>query len=477
VNAKNIRKRLATKLRIFSPLLLLLLIAFSCSTYYQANMDFNKEFETGQLDKAYKNLKSHTAREHGKNEFLYFVNCGLVLSMMGRYEESNDFFERAYLFGEDYRINYLNEAASYLTNPNITAYHGEDHEHLLLLYYKATNYLKMGKTDDALVECRRLNIRIQQLADRYKSADKYDHDAFIEVLMGITYEVDKDYNNAFIAYRNALKYYNDDYTRMFNVSAPAQLKKDLLRTAWLAGFKYEFEQYKDSLNMRDYVYQPGEGGELVFLWHNGLSPIKAEWGVDFFISRQGNWVHFSNPQLNLNYSFNVESHSEQDRRGLASLEVFRVAFPKYIQRPPFYESALLKTDTGTYGFDLLEDVNKIAFKCLQERMGLEFSKALLRVALKKASEYQLKKEDKALGSILGMINAITEQADTRNWQTLPHTIYYSRIPLKEGANTVQFELKGKNGSPTVHQYTYQVKKGQMLFHTFSSLESTYMGGF
>ncbi|HLZ17413.1 MAG TPA: hypothetical protein VKQ08_10250, partial [Cyclobacteriaceae bacterium] len=185
-------------------LISLLLAASSCATYYQANFEFNKEFETGNLDQAYKTLQKHASQAHGKKEFLYFVNNGLVLSMMGRYEESNQFFEKAFLFGEDYRTNYLNEAASYLTNPNFSSYRGEDHEHLLLLYYKALNYLKMNKTDDALVEIRRLNIRLQQLSDRYKSKDKYEEDAFIHILMGITYEVDRDYNNAFIAYRNAL---------------------------------------------------------------------------------------------------------------------------------------------------------------------------------------------------------------------------------------------------------------------------------
>lgn len=473
MNSRNI----ASRCRALLPMVGLLIVVFSCSTYYQANIDFNREFETGQLDKAYRNLKSRSAREHGKNEFLYFVNCGLVLSMMGEYEESNAFFEKAYLFGEDYRKNYLYEAASYLTNPNVTPYHGEDHEHLLLLYYKAMNYLKMGKTDDALVECRRLNIRLQQLSDRYQSNDKYEHDAFIDVLMGITYEVDKDYNNAFIAYRNAVKYYQEDYAPLFSMSVPNQLKKDLLRMAWLAGLKSEFEQYKVSLQMEDYVYEPTDGGELIFFWHNGLSPVKAEWGVQFIIQRQGDWVYFSNSSLNLNYSFNIASQSDRDKRGLSSLEVFRVAFPKYIQRPPYYESATITLNDTTRGFDLLEDVNKIAFKCLEERMGVEFSKALLRVAMKKAAEYELRKEDKTLGSILGVINAITEKADTRNWQTLPNTIYYCRVPLKEGSNTIRFEVKGKSGTPASHEYTYQVKKGQILFHTFSSLETYYQGSF
>ena len=457
--------------RLFS--ILSLLAVSSCATYYQSNFTFNQEFESGQLDKAYKTLQQHASEAHDKKEFLYYLNNGLVLSMMGRYAESNTFFEKAYLFGEDYRTNYLNEAASYLTNPNFTAYKGEDHEHLMLLYYKALNYLKMNNTEDALVEIRRLNIRLQQLTDRYRSPDKYDHDAFSNVLMGITYEVDKDYNNAFIAYRNALMIYNNDYHRFFGVDAPQQLKEDLLRTAWLSGLTGEFEAYKDSLQMPSYTYKENEGGELIFFWHNGLAPIKAEWGVDFVITRQGGLVYFTNAQLGMSFPFNLEGYSEREQKGLASLEVFRVAFPKYIERPAYYSNGAISINNEEFPLQLAEDVNQIAFKCLQERMGLEFSKALLRVALKKAEEYELKKQDRTLGTVVGMINALTEKADTRNWQTLPHSIYYCRVPMKEGQNSITFMLKNPLGKTADHPYTYTVKKGQILFHTFSSLESNY----
>ena len=142
-------------------------------TYYESNQSFNQEFETGDLEGALNTLRAKSSEASGKKEFLYDVNNGLVLSMLGRYDESNDFLEKAYLFGEDYRTNYLYEAASYLTNPNFAPYRGEDHEHLMLLYYKALNYVKQNNFEDALVECRRLNIRLQQLSDRYNSDKKY----------------------------------------------------------------------------------------------------------------------------------------------------------------------------------------------------------------------------------------------------------------------------------------------------------------
>jgi len=457
------------KLRIF----LALLVLQSCATYYQANFTFNQEFENGDLNKALATLRKHSSEANGRREFLYDANNGLVLSLMGRYDESNDYFEKAFLFGEDYRVNYLNEAASYLTNPNVTSYKGEDHEHLMLLYYKALNYLKLQKTDEALVECRRLNTRLEQLSDRYHSDTKYRHDGFINLLMGIVYETDADYNNAFIAYRNAFDIYAGDFQKLFGLQAPAQLKEDLLRTAYLSGLTDELEKYKSLFGRHDYQYEKPAGGELVFFWHNGLDPVKVEWGVNFVVTNDGGWVTFSNTDLGFNFRFNIENYSENERNALKSLDIFRVAFPKYIERPVYYDHAVIETNDTMSSLQLAEDVNKIAFKCLQERMGHEFSKALIRVALKKVSEYELKKEDKALGTVLGMINAMTEKADTRNWQTLPHSIYYCRIPLAEGRNIVKLKLTNTQGTTTDHEFTYDVKKGQMLFHTFSSLESGY----
>jgi uncharacterized protein len=454
-------------------ILLSIFLVDSCATYYQSNTAFNQNFEKGNLNDALLTLQSNSTEARGKREFLFYVNNGLVLSMLSRYQESNEYFEKAFIFGEDYRKNYINEVASYLTNPNVTTYKGEDHEHLMLLYYKALNFLKMGKTQEALVECRRLNIRLQQLSDRYTNERKFQRDAFIHTLMGIIYEADKDYNNAFIAYRNAVEIYEEDYQDLFGIAIPEQLKSDLLRTASLSGLLEEFEMFKEKFGMPDYVYKPSEGGELVLFWHNGMSPVKAEWGINFAVDRRDNFVYFSNQELGISFPFSLDGYDEKDKNGLARLEIFRIALPRYLERPTYYSGATVSWQGNTSELQLLEDVNKIAFKSLQQRMTLELSKALIRVAIKKATEYQVKQEDKALGSVLGMINAITEKADTRNWQTLPHSIYYARIPLSVGQNKITLNLNDGSSDSHKSEFTYEVKRGQILFHTYSSLESGY----
>lgn len=451
-----------------------LIVTQSCATYYQANYSFNEAFERGNLETALEALNHSSSRDYRKSEFLFLVNSGLILSVLGRYEESNEYLEKAFIYGEDFRINYLNEAASYLTNPTITPYRGEDHEHLLLLYYKAMNFLKMGRRQEALVECRRLNIRLQQLSDRYDSEKKYKRDAFIHLLMGIIYEADDDFNNAFIAYRNAYEIYQEDYKELFDAVVPPQLKLDILKTSLLSGLKDEFEYFKEEFEMHDYKYSPSPGGDLVFLWHNGLGPVKAEWSINFIVNRSGNTVTFVNEEFGFSFPFNLGDYDEKDKSGLANLEVFRVAFPKYVERPVFFDNASISIQDTTLQLHPVEDVNKIAKQVLAQRMTLEFSKALLRAALKKVTEYEMRKENKALGSIFGIINALTEKADTRNWQSLPHGIYYCKVPMKLGTNEIRLNLmRGGDQDPEEHEFTYLIEKRGMIFHTFTSFESRF----
>jgi hypothetical protein len=148
-----------------------------------------------------------------------------------------------------------------------------------------------------------------------------------------------------------------------------------------------------------------------------------------------------------------------------------VAFPKYDERAEYYRQGTLSVDSISIPLEHAENITRIAIHSLRERMVLEFSKGLLRAALKKATELSIKKEDEGLAALIGVVNAMTEKADTRNWQTLPHSIYYARVPLKVGSNQVTFSIAAGNDMAD-YDFTYQAKESQTLFHTFSSLETS-----
>ena len=447
----------------------LLLSIAGCASFYDLNYEFNKHFEGGRIEEAATTLGQNKKLARSKMRFLYYANQGIVEHLLGNYEKSNNWLEQAYIFGEDYQENYLNFAVSYFLNPNLIVYPGEDHEHLMLLYYKTLNYLKMENFEAALVECRRLNQRLYELEDKYSSESKLQRNAFIHNLMGIVYDASGDYNNAFIAYRNSLEIYQGEYSEMFGLNAPEQLKRDLIRTGKLAGFSEETDQYEDQFEIT-YDPQKSDGGELIFFWHNGLAPIKDEWSINFVVVDEGGGqVFFQNEELGLSFPFYYDESDDEDT-SITDLRGLRVAFPKYVERVPYFLNADLQVGNKYYQLEKAEDINAIAFKTLENRMLVELSKGLLRIAIKKAVEKRVRKEDETLGFLVGVFNFASEQADTRNWQTIPHSIYYSRVPLEKGENEVKLYTNGPKSEST-QQFFFNGVTGKTHFQTYQSLET------
>jgi len=435
----------------------------SCASYYTRNIEFNKNFESANYQKANDILKGDKKAERRKAKLLYYLNLGVTQQLLGNYTESNQNLEKAYLFVEDYRTNAALKTVSFLTNPKMEHYHGEDHEQLFINYYKAINYLYLQNNEAALVEVRRMDLRLQQIKDKYKSDAKFKEDAFIHLLMGIVYDVNNDPNNAFIAYRNAYEIYQRDYSEMFQFSAPAQLKKDMMRTGTLSGI--DMQQY-----VKDFGFQYDKNAEkdaaLFCLWHNGLGPVKEEMSINFTVLKgSGGNVTFVNEELGLSFNFVMVGNQSSD---LGDLRIVRVAFPKYLERKNYYRSAEIQTGNHTYTLELAEDVNKIAFLSLKQRMIKELSEALLRLAVKKGLEEALRSQNQNAAALLTVVNAVSEQADTRNWQTLPHEIHYTRIPLAEGGNELTFNQTNSSGTTETKKVNVIGAKGKNLVMIFTS---------
>jgi len=442
----------------------------SCASYYQRNIEFQTQFANGELDKAEKTLEGSKKMKKDRNRFLYLVNMGVVNHMQQEFEISNQFLNEADLLFEDYKKNYASEALALIYNPEVKPYKAEDFEPVMIHYYKALNYLNLFRYDEAIVEAKRMNLILNQLNDKHKdNKNRYQADAFAHIIIGLAYEASGQLNDAFIAYRNAYNVYTGEHG-YFDIQVPKQLKEDLLRTSYILGFRSEYEWYKRAFGIDDYIHMPLEYGEAVIFWQNGLGPIKDEWSINFIaVPGQGGYINFTNEELGLTFPFYI-GDDPQKKNDLLSLKVVRVAFPKYIERPTLYTDGWIELEGKKFEFDKVEDVNAIAFKTLQDRFVREMGSALIRLALKKASEIQLQQESEALGALATITNAVTEKADTRNWQTLPHTIYYARIPLGNGDNEVLLKMNNKDQQVHRTSFNFKGKKGAMYFMPYQSLE-------
>ncbi|MEQ8576280.1 MAG: hypothetical protein RIB63_19595, partial [Fulvivirga sp.] len=77
-----------------------------------------------------------------------------------------------------------------------------------------------------------------------------------------------------------------------------------------------------------------------------------------------------------------------------------------------------------------------------------------------------------MGALLSIVNAFTEKADTRNWQTLPHDISYGRVPLDEGTNKFKLVTQSHSKDNSSYDFIVDGNAGQTVFQVFSSLESS-----
>ncbi len=443
----------------------------SCATYYQQNLKFQSYVSSGEIPKAKEILEKDKGKKN-KNKVLYLFNKGWIDWISKNYNESNVAFEEADRFIDEQQKNIGLEALALVSNPSVKPYKPEDFEVVLVNYYKALNYISLGKNREALVEVRKINEKLNQLNDKYPdNKNRYQDDAFAHIVMGLIYDANREFNDAFIAYRNALNVYENSYTKNFNLQVPEQLKKDLLRAAYRTGFMEELRFYEQKFNMK-YEHQANHGGELVFIWHNGLGPVKSEWSINF--TKTGNndgWVTFANEQYGMSFPIFIGDKNEKEKSGFAKLSFLRIAFPKYLERKPIFNRAEITCLGKTYFLETAQDINGIAFKTLNDRMLREMGNSILRLATKKALEAAARKENEDLGSAIGIINALTEKADTRNWQTLPYNISYIRVSLPEGENEIEFKAFASTSQIKTEIFKFNITKNKTIFFTYNTLDA------
>lgn len=438
------------------------------------NEAFNQYFLQGDIANAEKILDKDKKSNRYKNKSLYLLNKGTLSWMQQDYVSATNYFNEADLFIEDQRKNIGSEALALLLNPATKPYVPEDFENVMVNFYKALSYLEMGNTQEAIVECKRVNEKLYALNDKYPKnyKNRYSDDAFAHTLMGLIYDAAGDSNNAFIAYRNAYNIYEDNYLKNFNTPPPIQLKEDLLRTAYQTGLSQEYDFYHSKFNLDFQPLQSNEG-EVIVIWLNGLGPVKAEWSINFSaVNGNNGYLTMVNNDEGITLPFFVGDMDRKTQNSFSDLDFVRVAFPKYQERTPYFTSAsIVVNDSLQIPLDKGEDINAIAFKSLKDRMLREMANSLLRLATKQAMENIARSQDKNIGTLVSIFNAITEKADTRNWQTLPHSIYYTRLHLKEGENKIILNTFGPNGDVTEQDIVLQVKAGKTVFFTYHNMES------
>ena len=442
-------------------LLLLLLsgvMTFSCATKVKHYPVINQCLSNQNYEQALKVIKDNKDAYPKRNAALYYMEEGILAHFALRYKESNESLSRAeQIMDELYTRSISKQTASFLINDNTIPYRGEDFESAMVNLFMALNYVGLGLRDEALVEARKVDNKLNIINSRYSEDKKnvYKEDAFIRFLMGVLYEADGEDNDAFISYRKAEEIYRTDYQQNYGISPPVLLIENLLSSTKAMDFVEELTeiqgQYSDVTFMAP--AEKKEMAEIYLIHYNGLGPEKVE----------KRWVV-----------------------PLPDGYLVKVAYPKFKKR--FYQivrsvTTLKNLTSGvTYEFStiLMENIGSIAVKNLENRTGRIKAKAIARATTKylatKAASKMAKKEGGALAGLLVQVagnvaSVATEQADIRHWRLLPAEIRVGKIAVPPGEYEGRISFVNASGATITSREIepFTVESEEKRFITYRTL--------
>jgi uncharacterized protein len=404
--------------------------------------------------------------EYGaKSRVLYGMDRGMTLQLAGEYQQSNEALEQAEEEVDRlYTRSVRTESLAFMTNDNSLPYEGEPFEQVMINVLKALNYACLSRWEDALVEARRIDHRLNVLTDRTKGKAAYRDDGFARYLSGILYESAGDLNNAFIAYRKAYETF-DASRAWLRTGVPSQLRADLLRTADALHLSQEFTEYQRLFP--ETRWQSSEEqqqlAQVLVISYNGRAPRKEDQFLDLPISLDALQLVLLNRGFT---SGNRQQHRVADSvlYGLNG-RVVRVALPRIVPQKTQVpvDTVSLIPEHGTpviVRTELAQNVTALADKALSERIAGIAVKAVARAAFKYSlAEGATRGAQHAVGGDAGpwvglAVGLLTkgfavasEESDKRSWRTLPDEIHLARTWVAPGAYRVGSATSG-TGVPT-----------------------------
>jgi hypothetical protein len=423
------------KLR-YLPLLLVIVLPAGCAKGLNYRV-LNRHLGSGRCELATRYVEESRKDYLSNSRLLYMLDAGQVNLYCGRHGESNRHFQSAEELADDlWTKSITREAAAFLVSDYTTAYSGEDFERALIDLFSAVNYAALGELEDALVECRQLDVKLTEYNDKYDEKNVYKEDAFGRYLSGIIYEATGGMDDAYIDYFRAYKTYQDYYGD-YGTPVPSLLVEDLVRAAEATG---RMEEVREELGRRrpeGISHEKARGlGRIVLVHLNGRAPEKAE-----------DRVVIPTP------------------RGPITM-----SFPRFVVRPPgcrYSELVAVSAfERASERTELVEDINRIAVKNLEDRKARVVAKTLARAVVKQAAIEGAARQfdDERLRQLtrfgLNIVNLAIEKADTRSWKTLPGEIYLTRVFVPEGRYDLRARLCYGHEVPL---QTVEIKAGETKF--------------
>lgn len=405
-----------------------------CTTYAHFSGDIRNSLRARNYEAARAQIAKS---KKGGNQLLYFLENGLLAHYEGRYAASNRYFADAERLSDKlFTRSVSREAAALVTNDAVRKYRGDSFERVAVHYYRALNYWYLGLPENALVECRKANLKLDQYAIHNGQAS-YKNDAFIHYITGLFYEATGELNDAYVSYQHARDAYSH-YEKIFQIAPPQTVATDLEHIA--AALDGEGTDTRlASFNNRPFATAAGNG-ELVLFLEIGFIPRKVEEEIDLPLYEDDLKRGKEAKKVAVDISRRHRVYPVGD------VEYWlRVALPKYEVVAPRTDRIRIRTGDRTVQTQIAQNYAAIAKASLKDDYPKIMVRTIARGFVKYLAYREADKKDKVLGFFANLLNVATEIADTRSWVSLPHNIQIGRVDLPPGTHAVTLEALDANG--------------------------------
>lgn len=420
----------------------------------------------------------HKGKYAKKDRFLYYLDAGLAYHYASEYDSSINRLTLAEDAADELFTKRISKAAlSLVLNDNVLDYAGEDYEILYTNLIKAINFIGLGKFDDAFVEIRRANNKLDLLEQKYRDAAQ---------IMNEGAAGDEDHPE--IEYTPPRVRFNNDalarYLSMHVYAAEgkmddARIDFDYLRRAFQEQpFIYNFPP-------PDVKYYSSDKAILSFVAITGLSPVKEELGLRLRTDKD----------LNLVQVLYTDPDRQDSEYGHLPMPVnedyyFKFSIPQLVARPSIISGVRVLIDGQAQGYlQLIEDINMVARETFEAKKTLIYLRSVARALFKGLAAHKMKdkidnnkdesekKKDKGVDGwkwlkklAVDVATDISESADLRCSRLLPGQILVGDFEVEPGTYNLTFEFFDATGEVVgiTEIKNYQViKYGLNMVHAVS----------
>jgi hypothetical protein len=349
-------------------------------------------------DQAYRN----------KDAVLYCLDAGMLSHYAEKYEESSALLEEGERAIESAFTKSITEAiGSYILNDTTREYAGEDYEDVYINVFNALNYYHRGLEEDALVEIRRMNNKLQYLSVKYGTAITNLQKSALENSVEIPYDPETaraNFSNSALGRYLGMLFY-----RGRGLWDDARIDQDGVRLAFAN--QPSVYTFPVPASLDDELDVPPDKARVNIVSFSGRSPVKNEEILRIPIAYH--WI--------------------------------KIALPVLHSRPSDIARTELAVDTGeTITLEPIEDIDAVARETFKQKKGIIYLKTILRSVTKTAASTALdigaRESDNAGTSLLlGLLSLgtqvlaeVSEKADLRLSRYFPGRAHVGGITLDPG---------------------------------------------